>query len=148
MIYALHFYYFVLCYRKVSLSFVAMWCSRLLVHYEEINILSYEKLMISLYIKDLETRLSMCCKFCGGYHGGLFCEEQFIVKEIEQEVVNIDYHSQLQNILDDFLMSNQVPFENLKFSVVVLLRKHMSLSKSWLRWRLSVRILRWTTIQK
>ncbi len=92
-----------------------MWDSRLLVHSEEIKILCYEKLIISLHIKDLETRLSMTCDFCGGYHGGLFCEEQFIVKEKEQEVVNIDYHSQLQNILDDFLMSNQVPFE--KFEV-------------------------------
>jgi hypothetical protein len=68
--------------------------------------------MISLHIKDLETRLSMSCEFCGGYHGGLFCEEQFIVKEKEREVINIDYITQLQNILDDFLMSNQVSFEN------------------------------------
>ncbi|AES79105.2 hypothetical protein MTR_7g055890 [Medicago truncatula] len=92
-----------------------MWDSRLLVHSEEINILYYEKLMISLHIKDLETRLSMTCEFCGGYHGGLFCEEQFIVKEKEHEEVNIDYNSQLQNILDGFLMSNQVSFE--KFEV-------------------------------
>ena len=79
------------------------------------NILCYEKLMVSLHIKDLETRLSITCEFCGGYHGGLFCEEQYIVKEKEQEVVNIDYNSQLQNILDNFLMSNQVSFE--KFEV-------------------------------
>ena len=43
------------------------------------------------------------------------CEEQYIVKEEEHEVVNINYHCQLQNIFDDFLMSNQVSFE--KFDV-------------------------------
>jgi hypothetical protein len=36
-----------------------------------------------------------------------------IVKE--RKVVNIDYNSQLQNNLDDFLISNQVSFE--KFEV-------------------------------
>ena len=71
--------------------------------------------MISLCIKDLETRLSMSCEFCGGYHGGYSCEEQFIEKEEEQEVVNIDYNSQLQTILDEFLISNQVSFE--KFDI-------------------------------
>ena len=30
-----------------------------------------------------------------------------------EEVVNIDYNNQLQNILDDFLVSNQVSFEKL-----------------------------------
>ena len=57
----------------------------------------------------------MCCDFCGGYHCRTFCEEQYIVKEKEQDVVNIDYNTQLKNILDDFLMSNQVSFE--KFEV-------------------------------
>jgi len=83
MIYALYIYFFVLCYWKDSLSFVAMWNSRPMIDSEEINILSYEKLMISLHIKDLETRLSMSCEFCGGYHSGYYCEEQFIVKEKE-----------------------------------------------------------------
>ena len=63
-----------------------MWDRRSLVDSEEIEILRYEKYMISLHIKDLETRLSMCCDFCGGYHGSLFCEEQYIVKEKEQDV--------------------------------------------------------------
>jgi len=89
-----------------------MWDSRSLIDSEEIEILLYEKCMISLHIKDLETRLSMCCDFCGGYYCSTFCEEQYIVKEKEQEVVNIDYNTQLKNILDDFLMSNQVSFEN------------------------------------
>jgi len=92
-----------------------MWDRRSLVDSEEIEILRYEKCMISLHIKDLETRLSMCCDFCGGYHCSTFCEEQYIVREKEQEVVNIDYNTQLKNILDDFLMSNQVSFE--KFEV-------------------------------
>jgi len=103
------------CATEVSLSFVAMWDSRSLVDSEEIEILRYEKCMISLHIKDLETRLSMCCDFCGGYHCSTFCEEQYIVNEKEQKVVNIVYPSQLQNILDEFLMSNRVSFE--KFDV-------------------------------
>jgi hypothetical protein len=90
-----------------------MWDS-LLLDSEEIVILRYEKWMISEHIKDLETRLSMTCEFCGGYHGGLFCEEQFIVKE-EQKVINVDYNSQLQTILDEFLMLNRVSFD--KFEV-------------------------------
>jgi len=35
--------------------------------------------------------------------------------EGKKEVINIDYNTQLQNILDDFLMLNQVSFE--KFDV-------------------------------
>jgi len=35
--------------------------------------------------------------------------------EGKKEVINIDYNTQLKNILDDFLMSNQVSFE--KFNV-------------------------------
>jgi len=103
------------CATEVSLSFVAMWDIRSLVDSEEIEILGYEKCMISLNIKDLETRLSMCCDFFGGYHCSTFCEEQYIVKEKEQEVVNIDYNTQLQSLLDDFLVSNQVSFE--KFDI-------------------------------
>ena len=48
---------------------------------------------------------------CGRYEGdepGSNCEEK-------KEVINIDYNTQLQNILDDFLVSNQVLFE--KFDV-------------------------------
>jgi len=115
MIYALHFYFFVLCYWKASLCFVATWGSRSLVDSKEINILCYEKWMISLHIKDLEARLSMNCDFCGGYHSSYYCEEQFIDKEEEQEVVNINYNSQLQIILDELLMSNRDWFE--KFDV-------------------------------
>ncbi|KEH38154.1 hypothetical protein MTR_2g061240 [Medicago truncatula] len=48
---------------------------------------------------------------CGRYEGdqpGTNCEEK-------KEVININYNTQLQNILDDFLVSNQVSFE--KFDV-------------------------------
>jgi hypothetical protein len=90
---------------------------------EEIDILRYEKYMISLHIKDLETRLSMSCEFYGGYHGGFFCEEQFIVKEKEQDVVNIDYNSQLQTILDEFLMLNRVSYEKFAFQCGNLVEK-------------------------
>ena len=55
----------------------------------------------------MEARLSMNCDFCGGYHSSYYCEEQFIDKEEEQEVVNINYNSQLQIILDELLMSNR-----------------------------------------
>ena len=144
MIYALHFYFFVLCYWKVSLSFVAMWGSRLLVDSEEIDILRYEKYMLSLKIKYLDNKISRLNERCDLYKAN----HQVSDFEGKKKAINIDYNTQLQNILDDFLMSNQDHLINLKFSVVILLRKHMNLNKSWLRWRLSVRILWWTTIQK
>ncbi|KEH26625.1 hypothetical protein MTR_6g466390 [Medicago truncatula] len=65
----------------------------------------------------------MCCHFCGGYHCSTFCEEQYIVKEKEEEVVNIDYNTQLQNILDDFLVSNQVSFEKFDLQCGDLIEK-------------------------
>jgi len=100
-----------------------MWDCRPLIDYEEIQILCYEKYQISLHIKDLERRLSMCCDFCGGYHGSLFCEEQYIVKEKKQKVVDIDYNTQLQNILDDFLVSNQVSLEKFNLQCGDLVEK-------------------------
>jgi hypothetical protein len=92
-----------------------MWDSRPLIESEEINIIYYEKWMIFIHIKDLDAGLSMSCDFCGGYHDSYYCEKQFIEKEEEQKVVNIDYNSQLQTILDEFLRSNRVSFE--KFEV-------------------------------
>jgi len=82
---------------------------------EDINILRYKKWMISLHIKNLETRLSMSCDFCGGYHNSYYCEEQFIEKIEEHELVNVNYNSQLQTILDKFSSVSRVTFE--KFEV-------------------------------
>nr|ABO80925.1 hypothetical protein MtrDRAFT_AC144563g44v2 [Medicago truncatula] len=48
---------------------------------------------------------------CGRYEANQPCSNC----EEKKEVINIDYNTQLQNILDDFLVSNQVSFE--KFDV-------------------------------
>ena len=88
-----------------------MWGCRLLFDSEEINILRYEKYMLSLKIKYLDNKISRLNERSDLYEAnqpGRDCEGK-------KEVVNIDYNSQLQNILDDFLMSNQVSFE--KFDV-------------------------------
>ncbi|AES65908.2 hypothetical protein MTR_2g058650 [Medicago truncatula] len=78
---------------------------------KEIDILKYEKYMLSLKIGYLDRKISRLNERCGRYEGdqpGSNCEEK-------KEVINIDYNTQLQNILDDFLVSNQVLFE--KFDV-------------------------------
>ena len=85
--------------------------SRLLVDSEEINILCYEKYMLSLKIKYLDNKISILNEKndpCKANQPGRDCEEK-------KKVINIDYNTQLQNILDDFLVSNQVSFE--KFDV-------------------------------
>jgi len=76
---------------------------------EEIVTLQYEKYLLSVKIKQWDNKISRlnkkndCCEanqpcsHCGG----------------KKEVINIDYNTQLQNILDDFLVSNQVSFEKL-----------------------------------
>jgi len=78
---------------------------------KEIATLQYEKYMLSLKIKCVDSKISRLNARCDLYEAnqpGSDCEGK-------KEVVNIDYHSRLQNILDDFLMSNQVSFE--KFDV-------------------------------
>jgi len=78
---------------------------------EEIVTLHYEKYMLSLKIKYLDNKISRLNERCVRYEAnqlGSDCEGK-------KEVINIDYNTQLQNILDDFLMSNQVSFE--KFDV-------------------------------
>ncbi|KEH16049.1 hypothetical protein MTR_0360s0010 [Medicago truncatula] len=67
--------------------------------------------MISLKIKCLDSKISLLNKRCDSYEvdqPSSNCEEK-------KEVINIDYNTQLQNILDDFLVSNQVSFD--KFDV-------------------------------
>jgi len=78
---------------------------------EEIVTLQYEKYMLSLKIKYLDNKISRLNKKNDRYEAyqpGSDCEWK-------KEVTNIDYNTQLQNILDDFLVSNQVSFE--KFDV-------------------------------
>ncbi|KEH16839.1 hypothetical protein MTR_0083s0070 [Medicago truncatula] len=67
--------------------------------------------MLSLKIEYLDNKISGLNERCGRYEvdqPGSNCEEK-------KEVINIDYNTQLQNILDYFLVSNQVSFE--KFDV-------------------------------
>ena len=67
--------------------------------------------MLSLKIKYLDNTISRLNERCGrdeANQPGSNCEGK-------KEVINIYYNTQLQNILDDFLVSNQVSFE--KFDV-------------------------------
>ncbi|KEH27898.1 hypothetical protein MTR_5g048800 [Medicago truncatula] len=67
--------------------------------------------MISLKIKCLDSKISLLNERRDSYEvdqPGSNCVEK-------KEVINIDYNTQLQNILDDFLVSNEVSFD--KFDV-------------------------------
>jgi len=88
-----------------------MWGSRLLIDSEEIDILRYEKYMLSLKIKYLDNKISRLNERCDLYKAN----HQVSDFEGKKEAINIDYNTQLQNIIDDFLMSNQVSFD--KFEV-------------------------------
>lgn len=79
----------------------------LLYDTEEIAKLQYEKYMLSFKIKILDNKISSCGHYEANQPGS--------DGEGKKEVINIDYNTQLQNILDDFLGSNQVLFE--KFDV-------------------------------
>jgi hypothetical protein len=78
-----------------------------LYHTEEIAKLQYEKYMLSLKIICVDSRILLLNEsggHCEANQPGSDCEGK-------KEVINIDYNTQLQTILDDFLMSNQVSFE-------------------------------------
>lgn len=79
----------------------------LLYDTEEIAKLQYEKYMLSFKIKILDNKISSC-----DHHEANQPDSD---GEGKKEMINIDYNTQLQNILDDFLVSNQVSFE--KFDV-------------------------------
>jgi hypothetical protein len=79
----------------------------LLYDTEEIAKLQYEKYMLSFKIIILGNKISSC--------GHYKANQPSSNCEGKKEVINIDYNTQLQNILDDFLVSNQVSFE--KFDV-------------------------------
>ncbi|AES69736.1 hypothetical protein MTR_3g034000 [Medicago truncatula] len=78
---------------------------------KEIWSLQYEKYMISLKIKCLDSKISLLNERCDNYE----VDQPSSNSEEKKEVINIDYNTQLQNILDDFLVSNQVSVE--KFEV-------------------------------
>jgi len=78
---------------------------------EEIVTLEYEKYLLSWKIKQRDnqiSRLNARCDLHEANHQGTDCEGL-------KELINIDYNTQLQNILDDFLILNQVSFK--KFEV-------------------------------
>ena len=79
----------------------------LLYDTEEIAKLQYEKYMLSFKIKILDNKISSCDHHEANQPGS--------DGEGKKAMINIDYNTQLQNILDDFLVSNQVSFE--KFDV-------------------------------
>ena len=78
---------------------------------EEIVTLEYEKYLLSWKIKQWDNQISRLNARCDLYeanHQGTDCEGL-------KKFINIDYNTQLQNILDDFWRLNQVSFE--KFEV-------------------------------
>jgi len=74
---------------------------------KEICMLQYEKYMLSLKIEYSDNTISRLNERCGRYEANQPCSNY----EGKKEVINIDYNTQLQNILDDLLVSNQVSFE-------------------------------------
>ena len=82
-----------------------------LYNIEEIVTLQYEKYMLSWKIKQWDSKISRLNARCDLYE----MNQPDSDCEGKKEVINIDYNTQLQNILDDFLMTNQVSLE--KFDV-------------------------------
>ena len=70
--------------------------------------MQYEKYLLSWKIRNCDVEISRLNAICGRYEA----DQPGSDHEGKKEVINIDYNTQLQNILDDFLMSNQVSFEN------------------------------------
>ncbi|AES97384.2 hypothetical protein MTR_5g053480 [Medicago truncatula] len=86
---------------------------------EEIVTLEYENYLLSWKIKQWDnqiSRLNARCDLHEANHQGTDCEGL-------KELINIDYNTQLQNILDDFLILNQVPFEKFEVQCGDLVRK-------------------------
>jgi len=74
---------------------------------KEIVTLQYEKYLLSWKIKNCDDEISRLNTSCDLYEANQPCSDC----EGKKEVINIGYNTQLQNILNDFLMSNQVSFE-------------------------------------
>jgi len=78
---------------------------------EEIVMLEYEKYLLSWKIKQWDNQISRLNARCDLYeanHQSTDCQGL-------KKFINVDYNTQLQNILDDFLRLNQVSF--VKFEV-------------------------------
>jgi len=86
---------------------------------KEICMLRYEKYMLSLKIGYLDNTILRLNEKCGRYEAN----QPGSNSERKKEVINIDYNTQLQNILDDFLVSNQVSFEKFDFQCGDLVEK-------------------------
>ncbi|KAK2367042.1 hypothetical protein QL285_080361 [Trifolium repens] len=89
------------------------WIDNILLDCEGIGVICYQLYLQSHVHESVNRRLKYLkerCGFCGANHHNDFCE-QFYLKEKECEVINIDYNFQLNNILDEFLRSNQVAFD-------------------------------------
>lgn len=101
-----------------------MWAKRMLVDTEEIIIFLYENYKLSLRKKDWDVRLKVRCDFHNDYY-----KEHCVEKE-RQHVINIDYSSELDNFLDEFLRFNQVSFDQFEVQCVNLVEKvHQSEKK-------------------
>jgi len=97
--------------KKVYLSFVAMIDMISLGDTEEVIALLYEKYLLSRKIKHWDGKISRS-KVISDFYGA---DHQRRNWEGQKDLINIDYNTELQNILDEFLRSNQVSFE--KFEV-------------------------------
>ncbi|KAK2386678.1 hypothetical protein QL285_060541 [Trifolium repens] len=89
------------------------WADNVLLDCEGIGIICYELFLLSHAQESVNSGLKYLkkrCGFCGANHHNDFCEQVYL-KEEEREVINIDYNSQLNNILDEFLRSNQLAFD-------------------------------------
>ena len=86
---------------------------------EEIVTLEYEKYFLSWKIKQWDnqiSRLNVRCDLHESNHQGTNCEGL-------KELINIDFNTQLQNILDDFGRLNQVSFEQFEVQCGDLVEK-------------------------
>jgi len=111
---------------------------------EEIVTLQYEKYLLSWKIKNCDDEISRLNTRCDLYEenqpGG--------DREGKKEAINIDYNTQLQNILNDFLMSNQVSFEKYEVQCGNLVEKAYEFQQKLVEMKTKCRLLWWTTIQK
>jgi len=79
----------------------------------------YEKYLLSHKIKHRDDNISRLnvINYCNGAnHQSRYCKRK-------KEVINIDYNSQLRNILDEFLRSNRVSFDQFEVQCGNLVEK-------------------------
>ncbi|CAJ2671304.1 unnamed protein product [Trifolium pratense] len=96
-----------------------------LVDSEEIAIICYQLCLLSYEQERLDakiSRLKVRSDFCGVNHHNDYCEESCL-KEEEHQGIKIDFNSQLENILDEFLRSNQGSFDGFEVECGNLVEK-------------------------